>query len=89
LDEDSGKREGETGAGYPVGAGPSPSAAVAARLEPLLVGGEIATGRIVDRELLCSARSSKDYLPTLADRRSLQAAFRAPWTYSDPHRQQL
>ncbi|MGH8988576.1 MAG: PIN domain nuclease [Acidimicrobiales bacterium] len=44
---------------------------VAARLEPLFVGGEIATCGIVDLELLFSARSAKDYLAILADRRSL------------------
>ena len=45
--------------------------AVAARLEPLFVGGEIATCGIVDLELLFSARSTRDYLAILADRRSL------------------
>jgi predicted nucleic acid-binding protein len=44
---------------------------VAARLEPLLVGGEIATCGIVDLELLFSARSTKDYLAILADRLAL------------------
>lgn len=44
---------------------------VAARLEPLLVGGDIATCGIVDLELLFSARSSTDYLAILADRLAL------------------
>jgi predicted nucleic acid-binding protein len=44
---------------------------VAARLEPLFVAGEIATCGIVDLEFLFSARSTKDYLAILADRRSL------------------
>lgn len=48
--------------------------AVAARLEPLFVGGEIATCGIVDLELLFSARSTRDYLAILADRRSLARA---------------
>ena len=43
---------------------------VAARLEPLFVGGEVATCGIVDLELLFSARSAKDYLAILGDRRS-------------------
>jgi predicted nucleic acid-binding protein len=47
---------------------------VAARLEPLFVGGEIATCGVVDLELLFSARSTRDYLAILADRRSLQSA---------------
>jgi predicted nucleic acid-binding protein len=45
--------------------------AVAARLEPLFVGGEIATCGIVDLELLFSARSTDDYVAILADRHSL------------------
>ena len=44
---------------------------VAARLEPLFVGGEIATCGIVDLEILFSARTSRDYVAILADRRSL------------------
>ncbi|MGH9291667.1 MAG: PIN domain nuclease [Acidimicrobiales bacterium] len=44
---------------------------VAARLEPLFVGGEVASCGIVDLELLFSARSAKDYRAILADRRSL------------------
>lgn len=44
---------------------------VAARLEPLFVAGEIATCGVVELELLFSARSIKDYLAILADRRSL------------------
>lgn len=44
------------------------------RLERLFVGGEIATCGIVDLELLFSARSTKDYLAMLADRRSLRRA---------------
>jgi predicted nucleic acid-binding protein len=47
---------------------------VGARLEPLFVGGEVATCGIVDLELLFSARSTKDYLAILADRRSLPRA---------------
>jgi predicted nucleic acid-binding protein len=47
---------------------------VAARLEPLFLGGEIATCGIVDLELLFSARSAKDYLAVLADRRSMPRA---------------
>jgi len=49
-------------------------APVAARLEPLYVGGEIATCGIVDLEVLFSARSTKDYLAILTDRRSLSRA---------------
>lgn len=45
--------------------------AVAARLEPLFVGGRIASCGIVDLELLFSARGAKDYLAILADRSSL------------------
>ncbi|MGH9115299.1 MAG: PIN domain nuclease [Acidimicrobiales bacterium] len=44
---------------------------VAARLEPLFVGGDVATCGIVDLELLYSARSAQDYRAILADRRSL------------------
>lgn len=44
---------------------------VAERLEPLFVGGEIATCGIVDLELLFSARGAEDYLAILTDRRSL------------------
>ncbi|MGH3418304.1 MAG: PIN domain nuclease [Streptosporangiaceae bacterium] len=47
---------------------------VAARLEALFLGGEVATCGIVDLELLFSARSTKDYLAILADRRSLPRA---------------
>jgi predicted nucleic acid-binding protein len=47
---------------------------VAARLEPLFVGGEIAACGIVDLELLFSARSGEDYLAILADRRSMPRA---------------
>jgi predicted nucleic acid-binding protein len=47
---------------------------VAARLEPLFIGGEIATCGIVDLELLFSARSTNDYLAILADRHSLVRA---------------
>ena len=47
---------------------------VAARLEPLFVGGKVATCGIVDLELLYSARSADDYLAILADRRSLPSA---------------
>jgi hypothetical protein len=47
---------------------------VAARLEPLFFGGEIATCGILDLELLFSARTRKDYLATLADQRSLARA---------------
>jgi predicted nucleic acid-binding protein len=45
--------------------------AVALRLGPLFIGGEVATCGIVDLELLFSARGSADYLAVLADRRSL------------------
>lgn len=45
--------------------------AVASRLGPLFVGGDVATCGIVDLELLFSARGSSDYLAILADRRSL------------------
>lgn len=45
--------------------------AVALRLGPLFVGGEVATCGIVDLELLFSARTSADYLAILADRYSL------------------
>jgi predicted nucleic acid-binding protein len=45
--------------------------AVALRLGPLFVGGEVATCGIVDLELLFSARSTADYLAILADRQSL------------------
>lgn len=44
--------------------------AVAARLKPLFLGGEVASCGIVDLELLFSARSTTDYLSILADRRS-------------------
>lgn len=47
---------------------------VAQRLEPLFVGGEVATCGIVDLELLFSARSTADYLAILSDRRSLPRA---------------
>ncbi|MGO9658104.1 MAG: PIN domain nuclease [Acidimicrobiales bacterium] len=47
---------------------------VASRLEPLFVGGHIATCGIVDLELLFSARSKDDYLALLADRSSLPRA---------------
>lgn len=47
---------------------------VAVRLEPLFVGGEVATCGVVDVELLFSARSAQDYLAILADRRSLPRA---------------
>ena len=47
---------------------------VGARLEPLFIGGEIATCGIVDLELLFSARRAKDYLAILADRTSLPRA---------------
>lgn len=49
-------------------------APVALRLEPLFVGGEIATCGIVDLELLFSARSHADCVAILADRRSLPRA---------------
>jgi predicted nucleic acid-binding protein len=45
--------------------------AVASRLGPLFIGGEVATCGIVDLELLFSARGTSDYLAILADRRSL------------------
>jgi predicted nucleic acid-binding protein len=45
--------------------------AVASRLGPLFIGGDVATCGIVDLELLFSARSSSDYLSILTDRRSL------------------
>jgi predicted nucleic acid-binding protein len=48
--------------------------AVAARLEPLFLNGEIATCGIVDLELLFSARSGNVYAAILADRRSLPKA---------------
>ena len=47
---------------------------VGARLESIFIGEEIATCGIVDLELLFSARSAKDYLAILADRRSLPRA---------------
>jgi predicted nucleic acid-binding protein len=49
-------------------------APVARRLEPLFVGGEVATCGIVDLELLFSARSSADYLAILTDQRGLPRA---------------
>jgi predicted nucleic acid-binding protein len=45
--------------------------AVASRLGPLFIDGDVATCGIVDLELLFSARSGSDYLAILADRRSL------------------
>jgi predicted nucleic acid-binding protein len=45
--------------------------AVAARLEPPFLGGEVASCGVVDLELLFSARSAKDYLAILADRSAL------------------
>ena len=47
---------------------------VAGRLGPLFLAGEVATCGIVELELLFSARSSRDYLAILADRRSLPRA---------------
>jgi predicted nucleic acid-binding protein len=49
-------------------------APVAQRLEPLFVGGDLATCGIVDLELLFSARSSADYLAILTDQRGLPRA---------------
>lgn len=46
-------------------------AAVAVRLKPLFLGGEVASCGIVDLEMLFSARSTTDYLAILADRHSL------------------
>ena len=40
-------------------------------MEPLFIGGDVATCGIVDLELLFSARSRKDYVAILTDRRSL------------------
>jgi predicted nucleic acid-binding protein len=45
--------------------------AVASRLGPLFIGGDVATCGTVDLELLFSARGKSDYLAILADRRSL------------------
>ncbi len=47
---------------------------VAARLQPLFVGGEVATCGIVDLELLYSARTADDYVAILVDRHSLPRA---------------
>ena len=47
---------------------------VARRVGPLFLAGEVATCGIVDLELLFSARSSRDYLEILRDRRSLPRA---------------
>jgi predicted nucleic acid-binding protein len=44
---------------------------VGERLEPLFLGGDIATCGIVDLEVLFSARTSRDYAAILADHRSL------------------
>jgi predicted nucleic acid-binding protein len=48
--------------------------AVASRLGPLFIGGEVSTCGIVDLELLFSARGSSGYLAILADRRSMPRA---------------
>lgn len=48
--------------------------AVARRVGPLFLAGEVATCGIVDLELLFSARSIRDYLGILGDRRSLPRA---------------
>jgi predicted nucleic acid-binding protein len=47
---------------------------VARRVGPLFLAGEVAICGIVDLELLFSARSSRDYLEILSDRRSLPRA---------------
>ena len=47
---------------------------VARRVGPLFLAGEVATCGIVDLELLFSARSRRDYLDILKDRRSLPRA---------------
>ncbi|MGA8208510.1 MAG: PIN domain nuclease [Candidatus Dormiibacterota bacterium] len=47
---------------------------VARRVGPLFLAGEVATCGIVDLELLFSARSVRDYLEILRDRRSLPRA---------------
>jgi hypothetical protein len=47
---------------------------VARRVGPLFLAGEVATCGIVDLELLFSARSSRDYLAILGERRSLPRA---------------
>lgn len=49
-------------------------AAVAARLRPLVEDGLIATGAIVDLEVLYSARSLDDYEAVLEERRSFDSA---------------
>jgi predicted nucleic acid-binding protein len=51
-----------------------PVPAVAARLEPLLVEGWIATCAIVDLEVLYSSRNLADYESVLEERRSLDSA---------------
>ena len=51
-----------------------PVPAVAARLRPLLEGGELATCAIVDLEVLYSSRNLRDYEAILEERRSLDAA---------------
>lgn len=51
-----------------------PVPAVAARLRPLLEGGELATCAIVDLEVLYSSRNLRDYEEILDERRSLDAA---------------
>jgi predicted nucleic acid-binding protein len=48
--------------------------AVASRLGPLFIGGNVATCGIVDLELLFSARGKADYRAIHADRRSLPRA---------------
>ncbi|HVC23982.1 MAG TPA: PIN domain nuclease [Candidatus Dormibacteraeota bacterium] len=47
---------------------------VAQRVGPLYLAGEVATCGVVDLELLFSARSCRDYLDILSDRRSLPRA---------------
>lgn len=51
-----------------------PVPAVAARLRPLLEGGELASCAIVDLEVLYSSRNLGDYEAILEERRSLDAA---------------
>ena len=51
-----------------------PVPAVAARLRPLVEGGELATCAIVDLEVLYSSRNLRDYEEILDERRSLDAA---------------
>ncbi len=48
-------------------------AAVAERMVPLLLGGEIATCAIIDLEVLYSARSLRDYEQVRAERDSLES----------------